>query len=243
MMRRFWLACGWLLSGAAWAEAPVLTVDLYTLDYPPFVTKEDGKPPRGIAVDLAMAALSRAGLRGQVVDLPWKRAQMQVMNEPLSCLMPLTRSAKREEQYRWVGMIDNSQQSLFVIKTRPGHLRGLNDLKGLRIVTLLGSSMAEWLRLHNVAFSELPTTEDAYRELSLGVADAWAVHGPVARYLVKKQGSSAVPIREELRLQETSVYFACSKRMPQAVAKSLEEAFQSLRSSGETARIMSHYLD
>ncbi|MGC0155153.1 substrate-binding periplasmic protein [Chromobacterium vaccinii] len=243
MMKRVWLALGCFGSGLLWAAPAPVTVSLYTLDYPPFVIRDGGAPPRGIAVELIGQALERAGLRGQFVDLPWKRAQMQVQSDENSCLMPLTRSPRRDAQYRWVGLIDDSSQSLFVAANKSARIHALSDLKGLRVVTLLGSSMAEWLRVHQVAFSELATTEEAYRELSLGVADAWAVHSPVARYLVKKQGASAVPIREALRLQETGIYLACGKHMPEEVAQRLGAAIRQLQADGVAARISARYLE
>ncbi|WP_434633878.1 substrate-binding periplasmic protein [Chromobacterium sp. CV08] len=245
MMKRVWLALGCFGSGLLWAApapAPV-TVSLYTLGYPPFVIRDGSGPPRGIAVELVELAMERAGLRGQFAELPWKRAQMQVQSDDGSCLMPLTRSPRREAQYRWVGLVDDSSQSLFVVAGKPLRIHALADLKGLRVVTLLGSSMADWLRAHQVAFSELATTEEAYRELSLGVADAWAVHSPVARYLVKKQGVSAVPIREAMRLQETGIYLACGKHMPDEVAQRLGAAIRQLQADGTAARISARYLE
>ncbi|OHX13262.1 substrate-binding periplasmic protein [Chromobacterium sphagni] len=242
MMKWVWLGVACLGSGWVWAAPPV--INLYTLDYPPFVIRDSPQSPqRGIAVELVQQALSHAGLRGQFVDLPWKRAQLQVMSEEDGCLMPLTRSPRRDGQYRWVGLIDDSSHSLFVSAGSTLQLHSLADLKGLRVVALLGSSMAEWLRLHQVTFSELATTEDAYRELSLGVANVWAVHSAVARYLVKKQGTSAVPIREAMRLQDTGIYLACGKRMPDEVAQRLGTALKQLRDEGAVARLMAKYLD
>ena len=75
------------------------------------------------------------------------------------------------------------------------------------------------------------------------MADAWAVHSPVARYLVKKQGVNATPIREILRLQETGIYLACGKRMPEEAAQRLGAALKQLRDEGVAARVMARYLD
>ncbi|AXE34105.1 substrate-binding periplasmic protein [Chromobacterium phragmitis] len=240
MRKWFWLAlcCVGSLSRAE----PV--INLYTVDYPPFVIQDDpGHAQRGIAIELMSQALARSGVRAQYVDLPWKRAQMQVQTEENGCLLPLTRSPKREDLYRWVGVIDESSQSLFIPSNSKVKIHDLADLKGLRVVALLGSSMAEWLRRHLVSFSELPTTEDAYRELSSGVAAAWAVHAPVARYLVKKQGSGALPIREALKLQDTSIYLACSHKLPDDVALKLGAALKQLREDGSSARIAARYLE
>ncbi|QND84027.1 Uncharacterized protein ChrSV_1800 [Chromobacterium vaccinii] len=240
MRKWFWL--GLCCIGSLCRAEPA--INLYTVDYPPFVIREGADhTPHGIAVELLAQGLARSGMRAQYVDLPWKRAQMQVQAEGNGCLLPLTRSPKREDTYRWVGLIDESSQSLFVAAGSKLQLRGVADLKGLRVVTLLGSSMADWLRQHQVAFSELPTTEDAYRELSSGVAEVWAVHSPVARYMVKKQGSGGVPIREALKLQSTGIYLACSRNMPEDVAQKLGAALKQLRDEGASARIVARYLD
>ncbi|MFB0825469.1 substrate-binding periplasmic protein [Chromobacterium violaceum] len=239
---RKWLWLGLCCIGSFCRAEPV--INLYTINYPPFVIREGHDHAlHGIAIDLLGQALARSGVHAQYVDLPWKRAQLQVQAEENGCLLPLTRSPKREDTYRWVGLMDESSQSLFVAAGSKLQLRGVADLKGLRVVALLGSSMADWLRLHQVAFSELPTTEDAYRELSSGVADVWAVHSPVARYLVKKQGSGAVPVREVMKLQSTGIYLACSRRMPDDLAQKLGAAFKQLRDDGTGARVVAHYLE
>lgn len=243
MKKWFWLLLACLVS-PAWSAAPSpVLIHLYSLDYPPFIIGEPGTAQRGIAQEAVQAALAKAGMQGQWMDVPWKRAQLQVQGDEYACLLPLTRSPKREDLYRWIAVIDSSGQSLFV---RAGNVQGIHslaDLKGKRVVALLGSSMAEWLRQHQVEFAELPATKDGYRELSLGVADAWAVHSPVARYLVKQQGRKAVAIQEVLRLQETQIYIACGKRMPDEAAKRLADAFRQLRESGELERITARYLD
>ncbi|MEN3031662.1 substrate-binding periplasmic protein [Chromobacterium amazonense] len=243
MKKLFGLILGCLGSLPLHAAESSPVIHLYSIDYPPFIIGVDVPPRQGIALEAIQQALAHAGLRGQWVDLPWKRAQMQAQSETYGCLAPLTRSASREAQYRWVGLLDGSSQSLYVLASKPADIRTLADLKGKRVVALLGSSMAEWLHQHDVAFAELPTTEDAYRELSMGVADAWAVHSLVARYLVKKQGRRAEPIQEALRLQETRIYLACGKRMPEEVAQRLSNAFRWLRESGEMERIIARYVE
>ncbi|OWY38676.1 hypothetical protein CEK28_11300 [Xenophilus sp. AP218F] len=231
----------WQLGAASAAPAPLT---YYMLEYPPFVMQGAARlPARGIAYELVLEAFHQAGVATRQGDLPWKRAQMQVSADDNSCLFPLTRSPKREALYRWVALINEDSQSLYVKADFEGKVRDLEDLKRLRIVTLLGSSMAEWLKRQDIPFAERDTPEAAYRELSHGVADAWAVHRLVARYLVKQQGLPAGSIREVWRAQSTQLYLACSPKLPEDAARRIAAAMQRLRDQGEDQRLVAKYLN
>ena len=135
-----------------------------------------------------------------------------------------------------------SNQSLFINIHHPVILNSLEDAKGKLVVVLLGSSMADFLKKNNIPFSVRLTSEEAERELAAGVADIWAVHDVVANYTIKQAGTPAESIREGLRAQTTSIYVACSLKMPDATAQKLSKAFQQLRESGKLEKIVAKYL-
>lgn len=235
---------GWLVglwSMAAWAaETPILSI--YSVEYPPLVMKGEAGKPIGIAAEAAAQAAQLAGFGVRMPEMPWKRAQMQVQQDADSCLTPFTRSPEREKLYRWVGLVLESKQSFFINTHHPLALNSLDDVKGKRVVALLGSSVVEYLRKNNIPFSVLPTPEEAERELSAGVADIWAVHDVVAAYTIKQVGAPADNFREALQMQPTGIYLACSLKMSDATALKLSRAFQQLRESGKLEKIVAKYL-
>ncbi|KMN36280.1 hypothetical protein VI26_07095 [Chromobacterium sp. LK1] len=222
------------------AEAPVLSV--YSVEYPPLVMKGDAGRSSGIAVEVIAQAALLAGLGVRMPEMPWKRAQLQVQQDADSCLIPFTRSPEREKLYRWVGLVLESNQSFFINTHRSLVLNTLDDVRGKRVVALLGSSVADYLRKNNIPFSVLPTPEEAERELAAGVADIWAVHDVVAAYTIKQVGAPAGNFREGLRMQSTGIYLACSLKMPDATALKLSRAFQQLRENGKLEKIVAKYL-
>jgi len=239
-MKLGWLMCG-LWSVAALAAEPS-TLSIYTVEYPPLVFKGENGKLSGIAAEVVAQAAQLAGLSMRVPEIPWKRAQMQVQQDADSCLTPFTRSPEREKLYRWVGVVMESNQSLFINTHHPVALSSLDDAKGKRVVVLLGSSMADYLKKNNIAYSVRPTPEEAERELAAGGADVWAVHDVVANYTIKQVGTPADSIREALQVQTTSIYLACSLKMPDETALKLSRAFQQLRESGKLEKIIAKYL-
>ena len=236
---------GWVMislwSVAALAAEPS-TLSIYSVEYPPLVVKGEGGKLSGIAAEAVTQALQLAGLSVRMPEIPWKRAQVQVQQDADSCLMPFTRSPEREKMYRWVGLVMESNQSLFINSHHPVVLNSLDDAKGKRVVVLLGSSMADYLKKNNIAYSVRPTPEEAERELAAGVADVWAVHDVVANYTIKQVGTPAAHIREALQVQTTSIYMACSLKMSDATALKLSRAFQQLRESGKLEKIVAKYM-
>ncbi|NHR08820.1 amino acid ABC transporter substrate-binding protein [Chromobacterium haemolyticum] len=236
---------GWVMGGL-WSMATLAaepsTLSIYSVEYPPLVLKGESGKLSGIAVEAVAQALQLAGLGVRMPEIPWKRAQMQVQQDADSCLMPFTRSPEREKMYRWVGLVMESNQSLFINSHHPVVLNSLDDAKGKRIVVLLGSSMADYLKKNNIAYSVRPTPEEAERELAAGVADVWAVHDVVANYTIKQVGTPADHIREALQVQPTSIYMACSLKMSDATALKLNRAFQQLRESGKLEKIVAKYM-
>lgn len=236
---------GWAISGL-WCMAVLAaepsTLSVYSVEYPPLVLKGEGGKLSGIATEVVAQALQLAGLSVRMPEIPWKRAQMQVQQDADSCLTPFTRSPEREKMYRWVGLVMESKQSLFINTHHPVVLNSLDDAKGKRVVVLLGSSLAEYLKKNNIGYSVRPTPEEAERELAAGVADIWAVHDVVANYTIKQVGTPTDSIREALQVQTTSIYLACSPKMSDATALRLSRAFQQLRESGKLEKIIAKYL-
>ncbi len=73
-------------------------------DYPPFEYQEDGKI-KGFTVEIIQALLDKTGHRGTFYIFSWARAEKIALEEKNVLIHTLTRSEKRENQYKWVGPV------------------------------------------------------------------------------------------------------------------------------------------
>lgn len=71
-------------------------------------------------------------------------------------------------------------------------IRGIADLPGKRIVTVQGTTAADFLREQNLLASTVQTIEDAYALLETGRADAIVYDAPVLRYYAITEGRGRV---------------------------------------------------
>lgn len=81
-----------------------------------------------------------------------------------------------------------SQLTLSSIQSK---ITGVNDLAGVRVLTVAGTSSEEYLRDHSIAYTSVPRIEDAYARLDSGLADAIVYDAPVLQNRINVTHSSA----------------------------------------------------
>ena len=90
----------------------------------------------------------------------------------------------------FVSLFTAALASQLTVRSIESTIGGVQDLSGSKVVTVAGSSAAAYLRAHAVAFTEVPTIDDAYPRLDSGRADAVVFDAPVLQHRAKVTGSS-----------------------------------------------------
>lgn len=230
-----------LLSGAAASAAPpawpalVITGELT----PPTSMLVDGKPA-GRQTDKVREMLERLGVPYRIDLLPWKRAYVMAERGPLTCVYSTTRTPEREQTFKWVGPMVESDWVLMGRADRKLSLRTLDDAKGLRIGTYNGDARDEFLRSRG--FHVDPANNDAANidKLMLGRIDLWAI---ALRPEVDAQQQLArhgklVPV---LVFNRVGLYLACHPSVPDALVARMNAMFDTMRRDGTFQRIDRRY--
>lgn len=213
-------------------------VRLVAGDLPPFAAAQDPQGP-GALVEIAQEVVRRA--TGTAVTLeffPWKRATALVEAGPRVATLPLTRTAERENRYRWLARL-YWQNFVFVAMRGQLDLSDPNRLKDKHIVILRGSPHMTVLRdagFRNV--TECNNVNECMRMVKTGFADATyggeAIHRAAA-------GKSSEEFAYGPTFREGDIWLAGSLDIPDSEVPSWQAALASMRSDGSYARILRKY--
>lgn len=91
----------------------------------------------------------------------------------------------------FVSLFTAALASQLTLNSIQNKITGVNDLAGVRVLTVAGTSSEDYLRAHSISYSSVPRIEDAYARLDAGSADAIVYDAPVLQNRVNVTHSSA----------------------------------------------------
>lgn len=210
-------------------------------DFPPytFQTEKDGA---GVVYDVLMEVARRLGYKNKVNFLPWARARFEAENNPDIVIIPLARTAERENKYTWLIHVLNDPYVLVALKTSTANISSIKSAKNLRIGILSGS-VADVL-LHKLGFTNLePASSDVQnlKKLKLGRIDAWVAPLSCRGQYKKQTGLGAEDLRIGVELTKIKEYIGASKSFDKNTKIKWEKAFSSMKKDGTYQSIMKRY--
>lgn len=235
------------LAAALALAAPAHAADLnaYTEPLPPLNYEEAGEA-QGFSTELLRALALRAGLSLEIQVLPWPRAVAMAASDRKSVLYTLTRTAAREDQYRWVGPIAKRRIVLYRLAGRTEvRAAGLADLPRLRTAVARESATAKMLAERGFgAYLDAALDDDAtMRMLIARRVDAVAMLDFAAAWHSARQGPGFRALQPLFTLDDAhEYYFGLHKDAPAELAERLQRAFEALRRDGELEQLTRRYL-
>jgi ABC-type amino acid transport substrate-binding protein len=118
-------------------------------------------------------------------------------------------------------------------------LDGPEDLPGLRVATVLGSTSEDYLSRHHVVVVPCETPIDALQAVLRADADAAVYDAPILRYLVNKE--MRLPLRVVPRVFEPQDY-AIALRQGSALRESVNQVLLEKTTSAEWQNLLYRYL-
>ncbi|QSX29639.1 transporter substrate-binding domain-containing protein [Shewanella cyperi] len=242
-MQSFLLRCISLLMAVllqmhcAMAEADLARLNYLTEDYPPFNYSEDGQL-KGISVDMLIAAAAKSGYiitPGQIKIMPWTRAYHQAMQGPDTVLFSTVRTPEREELFNWVGPISPVRVVLLarkkdaIVINQPGELAQYSiGVMRDAIGEVLLKSMGMESNLYRIT-----NTASMVRMLQRGRVELWAYEDTVARWFTRREGLNFDDFEVVYLLQQSELYYAFSKDVPQPLLQSLQSGLDALKQTDD----------
>ena len=219
-------------------------VEVYALEAMPYCGSEQGRPI-GLAVDILQAASRRAPEFRFHFEVPWRRAQelIQRPGNELSAIIPFSRTASREGQYRWVAELFLTQ-SRFYSYQRIRPLTSMAEAKPVKVGVVRGHALIEVLQNAGIRQLDLGATDagNNVRKLLYRRFDTIADSDLIVHYHWKKSGYPADALQEGAAIgPPTGVYLAAGLNFPEQTTQRIQQAMTQLQNSGELAQILARW--
>ena len=208
----------------------------------PFCGAVDGKPA-GMAVDILNAATREGGpVFSFDFATPWPRAQTQVHEQTNLAIIPFTRTAEREPNYKWIAELFPSRFHLVTVG-RSSSLKSVEEAKDMEVGVLNGSAVISTMtKLGFTKIQAVANDDINVRKIGAGRLGAWVVSQYVGKYLSTKVGQDPEQLQYGAEVgDEVHVFIAADNAFPESDAQSIKNAVQRVRDSGELSRILQKY--
>ena len=126
-------------------QAHAQTIHLKTENYPPFNMVGAGDSIIGISTEIVETLFKRAGVDYTLELLPWQRAFSLALNEQDNAVFSTTRTAQREEKFKWVGPLVKNNWVFLAKKSRNISVQNLEEGKDYRVGGYQGDATALYL--------------------------------------------------------------------------------------------------
>lgn len=241
---RFLLAAGLLcLLWVAPARADGLHV--MTEVYPPFSYQVEGEP-RGFCVEIVRRILDSLGRPDtEIFFYPWARAYREIQEEDSRVLFPLSRSAEREELFRFVGPVFEDTLYFYARKGAELEIVSLDDARRVRAIGVTRDDFYhQFLAARGFANLDVSTCQaHDFRKLAQGRVDLVPMgEKALAQFVGRLDGlDPAMFERVGPPVYTSGVYIAFSRSTPDGVLGEWQQALDDLKEAGVYDAIMNRY--
>ncbi len=224
------------------APSRATEVTLYLMEVPPITLNEPDR--KGVAGDLALAAIKRAGYTAKIVVVPSNRAMALVQSSVIrdALIIPLARQKEREPYYTWIAPIAKVNRTFFSLDHK---VTSFEEARAAFRVVGVARGTAGVNILRGQGFSdsqiyEISDTSGGVRMLMAHRFDAW--YGPSLQFRGWLRGAD-----QEHRVQagpplgSTFNYMACSKICDADMVARLSAAIDKLHRDGTARAIEARY--
>lgn len=214
---------------------------LVTEEYPPFniVDHKNGEIS-GLSTEKVLEVMRRAGEKYTLAAYPWTRAVQMAQNGPDTCVYSTSRTPARETLYKWVGPLSKQNWVIFARADDTRNPKTLEDLRPYVIGAYRSDAIAEFLSLKGYVTDLASTDADNPRKMLHGRFDFWAAGELLGLETLKQQGLNKL-IVQLFTFNQTDLYLACNKNLPQAKIDSFNQILKDMEKDGSSAAIEKKY--
>ncbi|MCP4752946.1 MAG: ABC transporter substrate-binding protein [Proteobacteria bacterium] len=222
-------------------------ISFITEQYPPFNMKKDGRL-QGIAIDLMGKMLVEIGstqTRENIKLLPWALGYKRIQATRNTCLFSMTRTAERENMFKWVGPIAPTKISVLALKKRNIKIRSEKDLAKFKAGVIrddIGDQMANKAGIKKKNIQRVSSNTANIKKLLRGRIDIWIYEESVAKWQIKSAGFNPNDFEVVYVLKKGELFFAFHKETPDSQIDQFQKALDGLKSTKEHETILNKYL-
>ena len=220
-------------------QAHAQTIHLKTENYPPFNMVGAGDSIIGISTEIVETLFKRAGVDYTLELLPWQRAFSLALNEQDNAVFSTTRTAQREEKFKWVGPLVKNNWVFLAKKSRNISVQNLEEGKDYRVGGYQGDATALYLIDRGYQMDLAQRDELNALKISRDRIDLWATGHLAGPYYAMQQGvTGLVPV---MTFRESILSIAFNINTDDALIDRLNAELEAMKREGVVARIQDQY--
>ncbi|HXP95167.1 MAG TPA: transporter substrate-binding domain-containing protein [Telmatospirillum sp.] len=240
------LAC-FMVTHSARAEEKFIIESSPSISPYTISVEKDGVPAKGIAMEIVVGALKKAGLDyvKPMEDQSWKRVQVNAMETPNSLLFTYLRTKEREPTVKWIAPLFDETTIFYTKKDSPA-VSSLDQIKKSykNIGVMLGVSTesrakAEWDMAGNVHGS--PTEEQNAKMLVADHLDGWLAQKHMAVMAMAGVPEAKDVLKENFVVAKDPLWVVTSLKTPDETVAKLRQAIEDFKKTPEYLKIMDAY--
>lgn len=244
-----WLLALLLLAPLCGAEPPSPPLTLVTEDLPP-LNYPDGDKISGIATEIVMATLNKAGLNATPRIYPWARAISMAEQQENVLIFSIARIPEREKRFQWIGPLFPFSESLYKLKKRKDiHLTTLKEAMQYQTGVIRGYAVHELLKregfVDNIHLQLAKDQEQNLRKLFSGKTDLLVGSSLDLRWRLQHTPELGryEDLERALYLEQSfsHVYMAFGLKTRPAMVEQLRHSFEQIQADGTLDKILSKY--
>ena len=228
--------------------ASVDDISIYTEVYPPMNYKE-GEKVKGFSTEILVAMLKELGASKGINDIrviPWTRGYHIVNNKRNTLLFSMTRTPQREDKFKWVGPIIQTEVSLIAKKSANIRIDDDKQLDRYRIGIVendVGHLLLKELGVADDNLVRANSGENFPKMLAAGRIQMCAYDKNVAFWFIKNsEGIDLADFEVVKPLKQSGMYYALNRGTDDAIVARLQGALDALRERGLVDEIVQRYV-
>lgn len=220
-------------------QAHAQTIHLKTENYPPFNMTGPGDSIIGISTEIVETLFKRAGIDYTLELLPWQRAFSLALEEQDNAVFSTTRTAEREEKFKWVGPLVENNWVFLAKESRNISVQNLEEGKNYRVGGYQGDAVALYLTDQGYQMDLTPKDDLNARKINRDRIDLWATGHLLGPYYAKQQGvTGLVPI---MTFRKTIMSIAFNIDTDDAIIDRLNTELEAMKREGVVTKIQDQY--
>lgn len=242
----------WLLLSLVYIKsfALELNVRVVTEEFPPYNYTQNNKLT-GLSTEVVQAVFKELNINPEIRIYPWVRAYQTALNEPNTLIFSIGRNKKRENLFRWIGVISPAKSFLFRLPSRNDIvINSLKDAKPFLVGTFPESVREQYLIgkgfEKGVHLVSTYSYEKSFKLMINKRIDLWAMNELVAYHIARKAGYDPHKVlKKAFFLEELSpegYYMAFNKETDAAVVKAFEDGLKAIKQKGIYKQIQQQHL-
>ena len=242
-LKSLWLLPAITLLAITYVRAAPLT--FLSEQNPPVNYEDSRQKAAGFSVELLRLVWQQMSLPQQPIKfLPWARAYYIAQTEPGNVLFATSRTADRENMFKWVCPISTAAVALFRRNKDRFDLASTSTTEKLTIGVIRADIAEEVVTTKTYNKNRLVkarNVEQLIRLLQSKKVDMIAAYEPVVYTTMQQMGLNAADYPRELILQKMTDCFAFNRSTSDSIINDYQQALSTVQKSQEYRALIARY--